>query len=204
MPPKNERWIICPVCKHPNPEGREFCQQCWGATLSSIQPVSTQEKEAILEQWQSHLKRKSKIKLISIGVIAAVIFLSAVFLGLYCFTDLVFSPSQAVNSDPLPGEWAMFRCDLSRSGSTALSETSPQGTVKWTFSTGSPIHSSPAVANGTVYCGSRDGKLYALDAATGTKLWEYETGSWVESSPAIVNGVVYVGSADHIVYALPG
>ncbi len=33
--------------------------------------------------------------------------------------------------------------------------------------------SSPAVANGVVYVGSWDGKLYALDARTGRNLWSY-------------------------------
>ena len=96
----------------------------------------------------------------------------------------------------------MFRHNLARSGKADSASTLPQGTVKWVFSTGSQIHSSPAVANGTVYFGARDSKLYAVDASTGTKRWEYETGSWIESSPAIVNGVVYVGSNDSRLYAL--
>lgn len=32
----------------------------------------------------------------------------------------------------------------------------------------------PLVADGVVYCGSSDGGLYALDAATGTKLWRHD------------------------------
>ena len=60
----------------------------------------------------------------------------------------------------------------------------------------------PAVANGVVYFGSADYKLYALDAFTGTKLWSYTTGFLVYSSPAVANGVVYVGSSDRKLYAL--
>lgn len=54
----------------------------------------------------------------------------------------------------------------------------------------------------TVYVGSDDGYVYALDAADGTQLWTFETGSRVEASPTVVNGTVYVGSSDEYVYAL--
>jgi outer membrane protein assembly factor BamB len=43
-------------------------------------------------------------------------------------------------------------------------------TSLWTATTGSNIVSSPAVANGVVYVGSWDHKLYALDANTGSTL----------------------------------
>jgi len=66
----------------------------------------------------------------------------------------------------------------------------------------SVVDSSPAVANGVVYIGSRDNKVYALNARTGHKLWSYRTGDWVLSSPAVASGIVYVGSQDGKVYAL--
>ncbi|MBE7499039.1 MAG: PQQ-binding-like beta-propeller repeat protein [Verrucomicrobiales bacterium] len=80
------------------------------------------------------------------------------------------------------------------------------GDHKWQFRTGGPVHSSPALGtNGTVYVGSSDRKLYALDGATGQKLWEYETGGGVDSSPAVGDdGTVYVGSHDAWVYAMDG
>jgi outer membrane protein assembly factor BamB/uncharacterized membrane protein YoaK (UPF0700 family) len=69
------------------------------------------------------------------------------------------------------------------------------------------IDSSPAVANGVVYVGSGDGKLYAyaVGCASGggscTPLWTATTGGPIWSSPAVANGVVYVGSSDHKLYA---
>ncbi len=54
----------------------------------------------------------------------------------------------------------------------------------------------------TVYVGSRDNYLYALDADTGALKWRYKTGNKVESSPAVYNGTVYVGSRDNYLYAL--
>jgi outer membrane protein assembly factor BamB len=39
------------------------------------------------------------------------------------------------------------------------------GTVKWSFVTGGRIESSPAIgADGTLYAGSDDGNLYALNS----------------------------------------
>jgi outer membrane protein assembly factor BamB len=78
------------------------------------------------------------------------------------------------------------------------------GTKRWEFATGDVITSSPAIgADGTVYVGSGDRKLYALDGATGAKRWEFATGSAVVNCPAIgVDGMVYVGSQDGKCYAL--
>ncbi len=57
-------------------------------------------------------------------------------------------------------------------------------------------------ANITVYVGSDDNYLYALDAATSVLKWRYKTGDNVHSSPAVYNGTVYVGSDDNYLYAL--
>ena len=75
-------------------------------------------------------------------------------------------------------------------------------TLKWSYTTGSTVYSSPAVVDGVVYIGSEDNNLYALNATTGAKLWSYTTGDRVDSSPAVANGVVYFGSSDGNVYAL--
>ncbi len=55
--------------------------------------------------------------------------------------------------------------------------------------------------SGTLYVGSDDNNLYALNAPDGSSLWNQPTGSKVVSSPTVVNGVVYVGSLDHSIYA---
>ena len=60
------------------------------------------------------------------------------------------------------------------------------GTVLWEFETGGYVTSSPAVGpDGTVYVGSSDNKLYALNGKSGVKLWEFRSGSQMLSSPAI-------------------
>ena len=77
------------------------------------------------------------------------------------------------------------------------------GTLKWRYKTGNLIESSPAISeDGTIYVGSYDDYLYAINP-DGTPKWRYQTGNNVESSPAIgSDGTVYVGSWDHYLYAI--
>ncbi|NOT08124.1 MAG: PQQ-binding-like beta-propeller repeat protein [Gemmatimonadales bacterium] len=69
------------------------------------------------------------------------------------------------------------------------------------------IQSSAAIADGTIFLGSRDDGVYALDAATGAARWRAShRGSWVVGSPAVDGeGRVFVGSSDgRFVQALEG
>ena len=48
-----------------------------------------------------------------------------------------------------------------------------------------------------VFFGSRDGFLYAVDAATGQKKWAFShEGSWCISGPAVEDDLVFAGSSD--------
>ena len=65
------------------------------------------------------------------------------------------------------------------------------------------LDSSPAIgADGTIYVGSEDGNLYAINPADGSQKWMSSTGNAIESSPAIgADGTIYVGSDDQNLYA---
>jgi len=199
--PEPQRWVICPVCKKANPAGTKFCEYCWGAAINQDNPLTNEELEELNRHQEIYLKRKKKFNLAVTGfVLLATI--GAIFLGLFYCSDTIYKPPQEVNSDSLPGEWSMFRRSLTRTGSAGQVTDIPEGKLKWVFSTGAPVHSSPTVVNGAVYFGSRDYHLYALDAETGEENWKFKAGSWVESSPAVTDGVVYVGSNDGKLYAL--
>ena len=66
------------------------------------------------------------------------------------------------------------------------------------------MDSTPAIGpDGTVYVGSWDNKLYAINPTDGTKLWDFNTSSNVTASPAIgSDGRIYFGSKDYFFYAL--
>jgi len=75
-------------------------------------------------------------------------------------------------------------------------------TVKWTFETGEAIVSSPAVAGGTVYVGSSDNFLYAVDVESGKLRWKFDAHGNVGSSPAVSGDTVFVVSMDGKLYAV--
>jgi outer membrane protein assembly factor BamB len=62
------------------------------------------------------------------------------------------------------------------------------------------VDSSPAIADGRVWIGSFDGRLYSLDLDTGKQLWEFRTGGRISASPAVAAGRVIVGSQDGLLY----
>jgi outer membrane protein assembly factor BamB len=76
-------------------------------------------------------------------------------------------------------------------------------TKKWVVTTGGAVDSSPAVSReGTIFVGSEDGNLYAINP-DGTIKWKFKTDNYIESSPAIgSDGTIYFGSTDYNVYAV--
>ena len=76
------------------------------------------------------------------------------------------------------------------------------GSVQHSYKTGDHIISTPAHYNDTIYFGSLDYYLYALDAGDLSFKWKYLTGDLVYSSPAIAGGRVYFTSMDAKVYCL--
>ena len=70
----------------------------------------------------------------------------------------------------------------------------------WTFKTGGPIWSSPALAADAVYIGSNDANLYALALPTGKLLWNFKTAAPVVGAPSVDGDFVYALSDDGFLY----
>ena len=69
------------------------------------------------------------------------------------------------------------------------------------------VDSSPAIgSDGTVYVGSGDKKLYAINGKTGVKLWEFETGGimWTPPPPSALMARFTSGHMDKKLYAING
>jgi eukaryotic-like serine/threonine-protein kinase len=199
---KNTQWLICPICKQPNPVGTLFCKHCWGPSLHSVKAVTSEELRNITERQLARAKHRRILRKSLIISIPLLIVFGLAFWTIFALTDLVFPPNAQTNSNSLPGDWSMFQHDLNRSGSADINTVEPQGNLKWSFQTDGAINSSPAVANGMVYFGSTDSKLYAIDAATGVERWVFQAGSWIDSSPVVADGIVYFGSNDGKLYAV--
>jgi outer membrane protein assembly factor BamB len=121
---------------------------------------------------------------------------------------LVVSPvialmsADTVQAQPADSAWPMFGQNPQRTGRSPYSGPEvPQ--LKWSFTTGDRVTSSPAIgADGTIYVGSYDHNLYAINP-DGTQKWSFTTGDRVTSSPATgADGTIYVGSLDRVFYAI--
>jgi outer membrane protein assembly factor BamB len=66
------------------------------------------------------------------------------------------------------------------------------GEPLWEFKTGGRFDGTPRVDGATVYVGSSDGRLYALDVASGALRWKYEAGEEVGTTPAVAGGLALV------------
>jgi len=74
--------------------------------------------------------------------------------------------------------WPMFRHDLYHTGRSPYAGPETND-VKWEFQTGAQISSSPVIGiDGTIYVGSQDTYLYAINP-DGTLKWKFKTGAEV-------------------------
>lgn len=84
------------------------------------------------------------------------------------------------------------RPDASASGAL-LSLSKEQGIRQTATSLQGQVLTSPAMAGGSVVCGTTTGAVISVDAETGIQQWRYETGGRLRSSPAMTDGRVYIG-----------
>ena len=75
------------------------------------------------------------------------------------------------------------------------------GRELWRFQLGA-AESSPVVVGGTLYVGSRDNKLYAINARSGKLRWSFTAGGEIKGGVAYAAHKVFFGAYDGNVYAL--
>ncbi len=108
---------------------------------------------------------------------------------------------QTVGPSADTGAWPMFAGGPENGGATEGSGPAAP-TEAWTLETGGEVRGGAAVADGTVYVGSSDAAVSAVDAATGEREWTAELGGEIRASPAVVGDTVYAVSTNSVVYAL--
>jgi outer membrane protein assembly factor BamB len=119
---------------------------------------------------------------------------------------LLLLSSPALQAAAAAGSWPLFRGDPRLSGVAGEALPVPLE-PRWTFQAGDGVESTAAIVDGTVYVGSLDGFLWALDLATGEPRWKYEAADEIKSSPSVHAGTVYFGDesgAFHAVEAATG
>ncbi len=119
-----------------------------------------------------------------------------------------------ISAQPVDSAWGTFHGNNQRTGLSHYDTSHIDGTVKWKFKTGDGIESSPTIdGDGTIYVGSHDGYLYAINP-DGTQKWKVKIGTPIEkqkyghlsstsSTPAIAqDGTIYLASRDQSFYAI--
>lgn len=99
-------------------------------------------------------------------------------------------------------ESAFFHGNAGHTGAYASAPLVSLHGIQWKYKTGGSIVSSPVISGNTVFFGSDDSVLYAVDAEKGTLRWKFRTGGRVSSSAAVDHGKVYFVSFDGCLYCL--
>ena len=114
-------------------------------------------------------------------------------------------PSEVVTPPitlPRAEDWHMFMHDLQLSGKSPDKKLKPPLQLLWQFKTGGPLNASPVTANGILYIGSEDGKLYALNAKEWGIKWVFNAKGAIQYSAVVWGGRVYFSTRDNKFYAL--
>jgi outer membrane protein assembly factor BamB/Tol biopolymer transport system component len=96
----------------------------------------------------------------------------------------------------------MFMQDIAYRGISQDKILRPPLFPIWKFKTAGPVNSSPVAVGDTVYIGSDDNHLYALDMNNWGLKWDFESGGKITSAPTVYRGIVYFSSRDLNIYAL--
>ena len=110
--------------------------------------------------------------------------------------------SESVTSPQRAEDWHTFMNDLNFSGNSPDKHLAPPLELLWRFKTGGPVYAAPVIANGILYIGSTDGKLYALDAKRWGIKWVFDAGDTIRYSAVVLSNRVYFSARNNKVYAL--
>jgi outer membrane protein assembly factor BamB len=96
--------------------------------------------------------------------------------------------------------WPLFRGNPFQTG-VATSPLPAELGIRWTVKTKDSIESAAAIVAGTVYVGSMDERLRALDLKTGQEKWAYKAAPF-KAPPSVLDGLVYVGDVDGVFHCV--
>ncbi|MDO8670157.1 MAG: PQQ-binding-like beta-propeller repeat protein [Dehalococcoidia bacterium] len=192
---------ICPACGATRTTEARVCSQCQ-SNLASAGNRGPKPKPSRWQRFATWLQYNKLRALLIVGVALLLLVWLGPGIVSAAFPKQILLPTS--NISPATGwtAWPLIRGNGAQTAYIENVPKLPEGNLKWTFSIGSPAYSSPVVANGKVFVGSSNSRLYALDAGTGELIWEYTTTGPVIASPAVAGQYVYVGLLDGRLIAL--
>src|SRR5215216_275170 len=96
----------------------------------------------------------------------------------------------------------LYRGNAQRTGVFDFPAIRSKPSVKWQTKVSSTWLMPPILADGTLYTGSGDGVLYALDTQTGQEIWSTGGFRQLENAGAVAGDLIVVGGYDQRVRAL--
>lgn len=76
------------------------------------------------------------------------------------------------------------------------------GVTQWMRTLAMPLRGALTLANGKLFAGGGDGKIYGFKSVNGEALWSYDYGAPFNSQPVVSGSRVYIGSEDGNLLAL--
>lgn len=93
------------------------------------------------------------------------------------------------------GSMPMWRGNAAQTGVQPGPGPSGRPATAWRTFLGGEVYSSPVVADGRLFIGTKSGFLVAFDAATGEERWRADLGGYItRSTPVVADGTVYAAS----------
>jgi outer membrane protein assembly factor BamB len=105
--------------------------------------------------------------------------------------------------EPASQDWPQFRGDKLQSGYLAKATFPEKPELLWKITVPEGVDSTAAIIGNTVYLGTVDGHLLALNLKDGTTQWKYATKAiQLKASAAVKDGIVVIGDGEGIIHAL--
>ena len=137
----------------------------------------------------------TKLKIgLSFGIILLFV-LSAVSPMVFGVNVQISNTEESTLDGPIESAWPMFKNNERNTGCSTYSTIDNPGYEKWFYDIENFVQGSGAIdKDGTIYFGSWDNHLYAINP-NGTLKWRVDIDGNVKTSPAIdENGIIYVGT----------
>ncbi|MFK7801211.1 MAG: PQQ-binding-like beta-propeller repeat protein [Anaerolineae bacterium] len=96
----------------------------------------------------------------------------------------------------------IFRGNFQRTGFFDEQVSVANLKVKWTHQSRRKINSAPVAVDNTVFFGTNEKSVLALDQAMGALLWQHAVSRNVTASPLVWQDDVYIGGRDGVFFAL--